>query len=111
MPSLASLPSLWDLEIDENNLGNNKDNDLDFLSSLSNCTNLEVLNIRKNNFGGVLPDSIGNFSKKIRKLGLGINQIFGSIPSGITNLANLNVLDMETNHLTGSIPQDIGRLR
>lgn len=110
VPSFASLSNLEWLEVDENRLGHGEDGDLDFLSSLVNCTNLQVLAINGNNFGGSLPESIGNYSTKLRLMVFGRNRISGSIPTGIGNLINLEGLTMETNRLTGYIPSSIGKL-
>jgi Leucine-rich repeat (LRR) protein len=72
---------------------------------------LEALAINENNFGGVLPDIISNFSTKLEQMTLGSNQIRGSIPDGIGNLASLDALGLERNHLTGRIPNSIGKLQ
>ncbi|XP_040370596.1 probable LRR receptor-like serine/threonine-protein kinase At3g47570 [Rosa chinensis] len=106
VPSLARLSNLVRLEIDDNNLGN-EDGELDFLSSLVNCTGLELLDINGNNFQGVLPESISNLSTKLKVMSLGRNQLRGSIPIGIGNLINLFVLSFEENLLTGPIPSSI----
>ncbi|CAL9008183.1 unnamed protein product [Prunus brigantina] len=110
VPSLARISNLFRVEMDSNSLGNNEDGDLDFLSSLVNCTNLERLDISGNNFGGLLPDSISNLSTKLTVLKLGTNQIHGSIPVGIGNLINLGVLDFKVNLLRGGIPNSICNL-
>ncbi|VVA12614.1 PREDICTED: probable LRR receptor [Prunus dulcis] len=110
VPSLARISNLFRVEMDSNSLGNNEDGDLDFLSSLVNCTNLERLDISGNNFGGLLPDSISNLSTKLTVLKLGMNQIRGSIPVGIGNLINLGVLDFKVNLLRAGIPSSICNL-
>ena len=48
-----------------NNLGSNSTKDLDFLTSLGNCTNLEELAFSDNNFGDSFPNSIGNLLKQL----------------------------------------------
>lgn len=111
VPSLARLSNLQWLGIDENNLGNGKHGDLDFLSSLVNSTALETIAINGNNFGGELPASIGNFSTSVKQIVFGRNKITGPIPDGIGNLVNLEWLTMETNQLTGPIPSSIGKLQ
>ncbi|CAN6705210.1 unnamed protein product [Malus baccata var. baccata] len=110
VPSLARLSNLYWLDLQENNLGNNEEGDLDFISSLVNCTNLHDLSIGVNNFGGVLPESISNLSTKLREIYFKGNQIHGNIPIGIVNLINLERLSLSANFLAGTIPSSIGKL-
>ncbi|KAB2627517.1 LRR receptor-like serine/threonine-protein kinase [Pyrus ussuriensis x Pyrus communis] len=109
VPSLARLSNLYWLDLQENNLGNNEEGDLDFVSSLVNCTNLEVLSVGHNNFGGVLPESISNLSTNLREIGFHENQIRGNIPIGVGNLINVERLGFFANLLAGTIPNSIGK--
>ncbi|KAE8662264.1 hypothetical protein F3Y22_tig00113716pilonHSYRG00087 [Hibiscus syriacus] len=109
-PIPKNLGSLQNLE--NINLGGNfleSSNDLSFLTSLTNCTNLSQLWLSQNNLTGVLPDSIGNLSAKLNQLHIGTNYISGSIPKEIENLVGLEVLTFHENMLTGSIPESIGK--
>ncbi|XP_062000737.1 probable LRR receptor-like serine/threonine-protein kinase At3g47570 isoform X2 [Rosa rugosa] len=106
VPSLARLSNLVRLEIDDNILGN-EDDDLEFLSSLVNCTSLELMDISGNKFQGVLPESISNLSRNLEVMSLGRNQLSGSIPIGIGNLLNVGVLSLKENLLTGNIPNSV----
>ncbi|XP_068315815.1 probable LRR receptor-like serine/threonine-protein kinase At3g47570 [Pyrus communis] len=110
VPNLARMSNLFRVEMDANNLGNNEEGDLDFLSSLVNCTNLKRLDISDNKFGGVLPESLSNLSTKLEVMRLGGNQIRGSIPVDIGNLNNLGILGFEASQLTGPIPSSISKL-
>ncbi|XP_038884530.1 probable LRR receptor-like serine/threonine-protein kinase At3g47570 [Benincasa hispida] len=110
VPSLASTRHLETFGIEGNNLGHGNVDDLNFLFSLVNCTNLSSVVISDNNFGGALPEYISNFSTKLRIMGFGRNQIHGTIPTEIGNLFQLGALGLETNQLTGSIPSSLGKL-
>ncbi|KAJ8765684.1 hypothetical protein K2173_014806 [Erythroxylum novogranatense] len=111
LPTFAKQQNLRVLQVSENNLGNGEDDDLKFLYSLENNTVLEVLIIDDNNFGGITPQIVSNFSKKLRLMGFSKNQIRGTIPTEIGNLISLEHLDLGENHLTGSIPNSIGKLK
>lgn len=108
--NLGSLERLVRVNFDDNSLGSGKAGDLDSLSFLANCTNLEVLSFSRNSLGGQLPESIANFSTQLRIFTMGGNLIHGSLPTGIGNLVNLTNLGMEQNYLGGSLPDVIGNL-
>ncbi|KAJ8898975.1 hypothetical protein K2173_008477 [Erythroxylum novogranatense] len=108
--SLGNLKNLRTLKLYNNNLGSRSAKDLVFLTSLKNCTSLDILALNLNNFGGVLPTSLANLSSQLSALYLGGNHFTGSIPAGLNKLVNLNLLDMEQNHLIGSIPSELGML-
>ncbi|KAK9153533.1 hypothetical protein Sjap_001013 [Stephania japonica] len=109
--SLGSLENLKWLNLGENHLGSKKPNDLNFITSLTNCTKLETLGLNDNLFGGVLPNSISNLTNHLNTLVLGRNKIHGNIPESIENLINLNELGLEENLFTGSIPTSLGKLK
>ncbi|XP_028803774.1 probable LRR receptor-like serine/threonine-protein kinase At3g47570 [Neltuma alba] len=109
--SLGRLQNLLEMNIDFNILGSGSNGDLDFLSSLTNCSQLLTLSLQGNGFGGVLPESIGNFTSPLNTLLVGHNKISGSIPEEIGKLVGLTFLDMGGNLLQGEIPVSIGKLK
>ena len=111
VPSLGKLHDLQVINMEENKLGNNSTMDLKFLKYLTNCSKLEMLSIADNNFGGHLPNSIGNFSIELDELYLGVNQISGKIPAELGHLANLILLTMELNNFEGIIPTSFGKFQ
>ncbi|KAJ9162911.1 hypothetical protein P3X46_022648 [Hevea brasiliensis] len=111
VPSLAKLHRLRDIALTANYLGTRKVDDLSFLYSLANATGLKRLTINDNNFGGTIPEIIGNFSASLTKLLLDNNQITGSIPSEIGNLVSLQDLEVWNNQLSGFIPHSVGKLQ
>uniref|UniRef100_A0A2N9G988 Protein kinase domain-containing protein n=1 Tax=Fagus sylvatica TaxID=28930 RepID=A0A2N9G988_FAGSY len=101
VPSLEKINRMNIFNIGWNNLGNGGENDLSFLCSLTNSSNLTSLVININNFGGELPKCVANFSTTLIDLVLEDNKIFGNIPNGIGNLINLQRLMMNQNKLSG----------
>ncbi|KAL5713736.1 hypothetical protein ACHQM5_015788 [Ranunculus cassubicifolius] len=110
-PGIGKLKELQLLKLDENSLGTGKSGDLEFFSSVANCSNLLIFGISYNQFGGMLPASTANFSRHLMNMFLNDNQIFGNIPMGIENLQSLTLLNMGNNSLTGNIPMAIGNLQ
>ncbi|KAJ8770544.1 hypothetical protein K2173_018035 [Erythroxylum novogranatense] len=108
--TLGNLKNLRRLKLFNNGLGSRSANDLVFLTSLKNCTNLNILSLSSNNFGGFLSTSLANLSSQLSELKLGNNYFTGSIPAELIKLVNLTSLEIEYNLLTGSIPTELGML-
>ncbi|KAL5708377.1 non-specific serine/threonine protein kinase [Ranunculus cassubicifolius] len=109
--NLGSLQNLYWFAVSHNNLGRGEAGDWSFIDSLTNCSSLTTLSLSINNFGGVLPMSISNFSSPLEMLYLGDNPVSGPIPKGIGNLGSLIVLGLDSTHLNGSIPSSIGNIQ
>ncbi|KAF7851018.1 hypothetical protein BT93_L4751 [Corymbia citriodora subsp. variegata] len=108
-PTVEKLNQLQWISVSINQLGSGAQGDLKFLESI-NSTSLEFLVINDNNFGGTLPESVGNLSSQLKKMSIEKNQLIGNIPSNIGNLHSLELLDMGYNEFKGSIPNSIGNL-
>lgn len=108
--NFGSLRKLQVLHFGHNPLGDYKGNDISFISTLTNCTELQVLSLSRIWIRGVLPDAIGNLSTKLTSLWLNDNHITGVLPVGIGNLVGLRYLDLRNNSFSGSIPDSVGRL-
>ncbi|KAF3434956.1 hypothetical protein FNV43_RR22043 [Rhamnella rubrinervis] len=110
--NFGNLRELQWLAFAINNLGSNSSNDLDFIRSLRNCSNLGILDISRNNFGGVLPASLANLSAQLDLLYLQSNQLSGNITGAILeNYINLISLRMGDNLFTGTIPSSFGKFQ
>ncbi|KAL3744463.1 hypothetical protein ACJRO7_013688 [Eucalyptus globulus] len=109
VPTVEKLNQLHWISISENQLGSGVQGDLKFLESI-NSTSLEHLAISDNNFGGTLPESIGNLSSQLNEMIIEGNRLSGNIPSSIGNLRGLERLNMGDNKFTGSIPHSIRNL-
>ncbi|XP_056698560.1 probable LRR receptor-like serine/threonine-protein kinase At3g47570 [Spinacia oleracea] len=110
VPSLHKLTRLTCLVLHTNSLGYGQAQDLNFVLSLPNATNFRALEIGENNFKGVFPKTICNFSS-LADFQLRNNNIAGEIPGCVENLATLQFLDAGNNALSGVIPQGIGKLQ
>ncbi|XP_031096918.1 probable LRR receptor-like serine/threonine-protein kinase At3g47570 [Ipomoea triloba] len=109
--NIGRLKDLLLLNLGYNLLGSNDPfNDLAFITSLSNCSNLKEFSIYENKFEGKWPNTIANLSSKLQLLRLGDNKIFGNISGGIKNLVSLISFDIGGNLLSGIIPSELGEL-
>nr|GMD18296.1 probable LRR receptor-like serine/threonine-protein kinase At3g47570 [Ipomoea batatas] len=109
--NIGRLKDLQRLNLGRNLLGSNDPlNDLAFIASLSNCSNLNILSISGNRFEGKLPNTIANLSSKLHSLNLADNKIFGTIPKGIKNLVSLIAFRAGVNLLSGIIPSEIAAI-
>ncbi|KAF7825814.1 putative LRR receptor-like serine/threonine-protein kinase [Senna tora] len=108
VPSLGNLKDLEMLNLAINSLGSSSSSDLDFITSLENCTQLKILGLDHNKFGGSLPNSIANLSTQLIQLFLGGNQFYGTIPTTLGKYTKLVALGLESNQFTGTIPATFG---
>ncbi|XP_048136713.1 receptor kinase-like protein Xa21 [Rhodamnia argentea] len=106
---MEKLNQLQWISISVNQLGSGVQGDLKFLESI-NSTSLELLAINLNNFGGTLPESIGNLSSQLNIVSIECNRLSGNIPSSIGNLRGIDLLYIGNNKFTGSVPDTIGNL-
>ncbi|GJY86572.1 leucine-rich repeat protein, partial [Tanacetum coccineum] len=108
----SKLRDIYKISLHNNNLhGRGEADDMRFIDSLTNCTKLVYLEFYNCNLIGVLPISIGNLSDQLTAIGLGDNQLFGSLPSSIGNLVDLAALQLGPNRFKGEIPTTIGKLQ
>ncbi|KAI8017326.1 Receptor-like protein kinase 2 [Camellia lanceoleosa] len=109
---LGNLKHLERLTLYQNQLTNELGSiKLSFLTDLTNCTSLVVLEVNQNKLSGTLPNSIGNLSNSLEKLFLSGNQLVGTIPKEIGSLRNLNVLSLANSNLNGNIPSTLGEIK
>lgn len=108
--SLGNLVNLRLLVLGGNRLGDFSTGSLEFITSLTDCSQMEILALSFNNFGGVLPHSIAYLSTKLNRIYLGFNPISGTLPPNIRNLVNLNVFNILDHLFVGVIPTSLGKL-
>ncbi|CAI0413775.1 unnamed protein product [Linum tenue] len=109
---LGNSGGLLALEIGGNNLGYNSMGDFDFLTSLSNCSQLDSIGVSMNNLGGELPGSVGNLSStRLTRLSFALNRISGVLPEGLQKLVGLTDLELQSNIFQGQLPSSLGKLQ
>ncbi|XP_039026925.1 LRR receptor-like serine/threonine-protein kinase EFR [Hibiscus syriacus] len=107
--TLGNLKNLKKLNLEVNNLTSSG---MSFLSSLTNCRGLELLDFGSNQLiSGKLPGSVGNFSDSLQVFFGARCNIRGSIPYEFGNLSHLMAIKLDGNKLTGTVPTTIGGLK
>uniref|UniRef100_A0A0E0LYL0 Leucine-rich repeat-containing N-terminal plant-type domain-containing protein n=1 Tax=Oryza punctata TaxID=4537 RepID=A0A0E0LYL0_ORYPU len=76
---------------------------------LSNCTNLQSLDLSSNALSGAIPPELSGLLN-LAVLNLSANRLSGAIPRDLASCAYLNVIDLHANQLTGTIPDELGLL-
>ncbi|PIA43422.1 hypothetical protein AQUCO_01900071v1 [Aquilegia coerulea] len=83
------------------NLQNNRLNGT--LHSITNCLNLKLVYLSRNDFNGEIPVNIGHL-KRLLRLDFSNNNLQGLIPNGFFNLTRLVTVLLQNNLLSGEIP-------
>uniref|UniRef100_A0A3B6IZ69 Receptor kinase-like protein Xa21 n=1 Tax=Triticum aestivum TaxID=4565 RepID=A0A3B6IZ69_WHEAT len=110
-PTLGRLGVLQYLNLADNRFEANDNKGWEFITSLANCSRLQILELSVNPLGGQLPGSIVNLSTTLRDLSLTDNMISRVIPAYIGNLVGLTRLVIANTSISGVIPESIGKLK
>nr|GMD22263.1 probable LRR receptor-like serine/threonine-protein kinase At3g47570 [Ipomoea batatas] len=121
--NIGSLKDLQFLNLGYNLLGSNDPlNDLTFIKSLSNCSNLNRISIyenrfeaaiylHNNNFDGNIPSNVENF-RNLNEWYMNNNKLDGTIPQQVFNLPSLSkYLDLSSNSFTDPLSPAVGKLK
>ncbi|XP_027166301.1 probable LRR receptor-like serine/threonine-protein kinase At3g47570 [Coffea eugenioides] len=114
--NLGDLTNLQIINFSINLFGNNSTGDLDFVASLTNCSNLTSLSLSGNNFegedsfSGFLPREVGKLIHLV-DLDVSQNQLAGGIPISLADCTNLENLYMQSNFFQGTIPPNLASLK
>ncbi|KAG4161217.1 hypothetical protein ERO13_D01G042744v2 [Gossypium hirsutum] len=73
--------------------------------SICNLTSLDILDLSKNYFGGIIPSCLGNFSRGISVINLQKNNLSGKIPDFCVELNSLTTLALNDNKFEGLLPR------
>ncbi|GJN19331.1 hypothetical protein PR202_gb06598 [Eleusine coracana subsp. coracana] len=101
------------------------DADWNFMASLTNCSNMEYIDISSNKLEGPIPEVLGNLTKlsnldlevgnlkNLAKLDFSNNKISGEVPASIRiipeilgSLKGLSSLNLSFNELQGGVPKE-----
>lgn len=77
--------------------------------TLSQCTQLRVINVAINELVGQIPDQFCSLLKLVY-LGFGANNLTGTIPAWIGNFSSLYYLELAPNNLQGMMPSELSCL-
>ncbi|KAL7087003.1 hypothetical protein ACP275_13G038300 [Erythranthe tilingii] len=111
--NLGNLQQLHVVRFGQNNFSNDLSvPEQDFITPLTNCKNLRILQVALNPITGVLPKSLAsaNFSASLEHFVIFSCRLKGQIPEEIGNLKSLIWLALGRNEFTGKIPSTLGLL-
>ncbi|CAI9094372.1 OLC1v1030097C1 [Oldenlandia corymbosa var. corymbosa] len=108
---LGNFPDLEVFNIEADSLGSDSPGELNFIESLTNCSDLNELAFGEHNFGGKLPNAIGNLSSQLTEVYMDLNHVSVPIHVGFGKLVYLLVLNLTQNLFTGVILSDLLELR
>ncbi|KAL1118735.1 hypothetical protein V6Z11_D01G055900 [Gossypium hirsutum] len=97
--SNTTPPSLQEFLISDNKLTG------EIPPSICNLTSLDILDLSKNYFGGIIPSCLGNFSRGISVINLQKNNLSGKIPDFCVELNSLTTLALNDNKFEGLLPR------
>lgn len=106
LPDFAPLQSLRLLDLSRNLFSG------DFPLSITNLTNLEVLNLNENSELNLwsLPEDMTRLAK-VKSLVLSTCMLRGDIPPFVGNMTSLVDLELSGNFFVGRVPSELGRLK
>eukprot|EP00253_Pinus_taeda_P030460 PITA_30460 len=108
---LGKLTQLQILDLGANQLVSGSSTSIPILTVLTNCSNLNFIDLSSNRLTGRLPFSIGRLSREIYSLNLSENALYGEIPPHIGNLSGLTYLDLQANSFSGAIPVTLKKIQ
>ncbi|XP_043805242.1 receptor-like protein 43 [Manihot esculenta] len=76
---------------------------------LSNFSDLSVLDLRRNNFHGIIPAAWRD-DCKLRMISISYNQLQGQVPKSLANCSSLQLVDFGNNQITDTFPSWLGNL-
>ncbi|KAI5678241.1 hypothetical protein M9H77_09191 [Catharanthus roseus] len=103
-PTSVRLPSIRFLDISENSFQGSAP-----VGICNNSTEVEVMKLGANSFGGVFPSGLGNCTSLVH-LCLASNILSGNLPEDMYQLPKLAELDLQDNRFSGQLSEKFGNL-
>ncbi|KAK2991191.1 hypothetical protein RJ640_002305, partial [Escallonia rubra] len=100
--SIGSLSDMLSLHLRNNSLNG------EVPMALQNCTELEIIDLSRNEFCKSTTSWMGKGLQKLFSLDLRSNKFSGQIPSDICHLNFLQIVDLTNNNFSGEIPRCMG---
>ncbi|PPD95313.1 hypothetical protein GOBAR_DD07649 [Gossypium barbadense] len=72
---------------------------------------VRVLDLSRNNLGGIIPQCLSKASKSLSVLNLNVNNFHGPVPQAWMNGSKLKMINLGKNKLTGKLPRSMARCR
>ncbi|GJZ83880.1 leucine-rich repeat-containing protein [Tanacetum coccineum] len=80
-----------------------------FPPSICNMSDLVLLDMSNNRFGGLIPQCFGNISSSLSMIDMGNNSFQGTIPNTYDNCGFLEGLILNGNQLRGEVPSSLSK--
>lgn len=105
-PSLGNTTTLKRILLNKQSLGNSSLGGT-IPKEIGKLKNLQIFDIRDNNFTGRIPPELGSLSS-LQVMYLSTNKLTGTIPREFGMLTNMTLLHLYHNQITGPIPAELG---
>ncbi|KAG6642460.1 LRR receptor-like serine/threonine-protein kinase GHR1 [Carya illinoinensis] len=102
LADLLTMPTLQEIHLENNLLSG----DIKFSPPSPGESNLQILDLSRNQFSGYFPDQFGSLTG-LQVLNIAGNNFSGSLPTSMADMSSIRSLDISQNHFTGSLPNNL----
>ncbi|KAL6659070.1 hypothetical protein ACP70R_003110 [Stipagrostis hirtigluma subsp. patula] len=106
-----ALENMTLLQVLDLSYSRNMDLKLMVTGKFNNLCNLEIMDLTQNGMSGDIMEILPQCAwKKLQELHFSLNNFTGVLPNSIGQFTSLSILDLNTNNLSGCVPTEIGSL-